>query len=138
MDLAVSPPAAAGVIGPAIDVLAFPPDQAELQRWHQTDTARWVELERRARLAIFLGVGMFLAWAADVGAAFEIGSANGSTYFGVASVPLALTVVLAICWSVALERPDGVCERSRSVSEVTIIELPANRIGGRDSDCTLF
>jgi len=66
-----------------------------LQRWQLSDTRRWIESQRRARVARFLGVGMFLAWAADVGAAFEIGHGDGSTLFGVASVPLALTVVLA-------------------------------------------
>ena len=95
MDLAVRATRTAGANGPSIDVLAFPPNQTELRRWQLRDTGRWVELQRRARVAIFLGVGMFLAWAADVGAAFEIGNADGSTLFGVASVPLALTVVLA-------------------------------------------
>ena len=124
MDLAVSAARVAGANGPAIDVLAFPPDQAELQRWQQSDTRRWVELERRARVAIFLGVGMFLAWAADVGAAFEIGSADGSTLFGVASVPLALTVVLAHLYGQwALERARrGLAKVELRYAEVTIGE----------------
>ena len=56
---------------PSIDVLAFPPDAAELRRWQTLESGRWRELERRARIALFFGAGMFLAWAADVGAAFE-------------------------------------------------------------------
>ena len=94
MDVAIST-ARATVKRRAIDVLAFPPDQAQLQRWQLDDASRWLELERRARVAIFLGAGMFLAWAADVGATFEVGGAGGSTLFGVISMPLALTVVLA-------------------------------------------
>ena len=135
MDLAVSPPRAAGVRAPAIDVLAFPPDQAELQRWQQSDTARWVELERRARLAIFLGVGMFLAWAADVGAAFEIGNADGSTLFGVASVPLALTVVVAHLYGQwALERARrGLAKVALRYAEVTMGEAtPLLELARRD------
>jgi len=121
MDLAVS---AAAANGPAIDVLAFPPDQAELQRFQLSDAKRWLEVERRARVAMFLGVGMFLAWAADVGAAFEIGSADGSTLFGVASVPLALTVVLAHLYGQwALERAGrGLAEVELRYGEVTLRE----------------
>lgn len=81
--------------GPGIDVLAFPPDQAELRRRQTRAAERWRELERRARVALFFGAGMFLAWAADVGAAFEIGHAGGSALFGVASVPIAIVVALA-------------------------------------------
>ena len=119
MDVVVS---AAG--RPDIDVLAFPPDQVELQRWQLTDAKRWLELERRARVAMFLGVGMFLAWAADVGAAFEIGHADGSTLFGVASVPLALTVVLAHLYGQwALERAGrGLSEVELRYGEVTLRE----------------
>ena len=79
---------------PAIDILAFPPDEGELQRWQSREVARWRELERRARVLLFFSIGMFLAWAADVGAAFEIGDA-GSAWFGLASVPLAILVVVA-------------------------------------------
>lgn len=135
MDLAVRPAPAAGLSGPAIDVLAFPPDQAELRRWQQSDTARWVELERRARLAIFLGVGMFLAWAADVGAAFEIGNADGSTLFGVASVPLALTVVVAHLYGQwALERAKrGLGKVALRYAEVTMSEAtPLMELARRD------
>ena len=78
----------------AIDVLAFPPDEAELDRLKGCEAERWRELERRARLAIFFSVGMFLAWAADVGAAFEMDH-SGSTVFGLAAVPMAIVVVLA-------------------------------------------
>jgi hypothetical protein len=78
----------------AIDVLAFPPDARELQQWQSLEATRWHELERRGRVLVFLSIGMFLAWAADVGAAFELGDA-GSAWFGIASVPLAILVVLA-------------------------------------------
>lgn len=124
MDLVVSAPRAARANGPAIDVLAFPPDQAKLQRWQQSDTVPWVQLEWRARVAIFLSVGMFLAWAADVGAAFEIGNADGSTLFGVASVPLALTVVLAHLYGQwALERARrGLAKVGSRYAEVTMGE----------------
>ncbi len=105
MDVAVSTARDAAASTPQIDVLAFPPDQAALQRWQLTESKRWLELERRARVATFLGVGMFLAWAADVGAAFEMGHADGSTLFGVASIPLALIVVVAHLYGQwALER----------------------------------
>jgi len=81
--------------GPDIDVLAFPPDQAELRHLQKRAAERWRELERRARVALFFGAGMFLAWAADVGAAFEIGHAGGSALFGLASIPIAIVVALA-------------------------------------------
>lgn len=85
----------AAAIEPPIDVLSFPPTRAELQRWQLQESKRWRELERRARVALFFGIGMFLAWAADVGAAFEIAGAGGSAFFGVASVPIAIIVVVA-------------------------------------------
>lgn len=78
-----------------IDVLAFPPDQAELRRRYVRATERWIELERRARVALFFGAGMFVAWAIDVGAAFEIQHAGGSEFFGLASVPIAIMVLLS-------------------------------------------
>lgn len=125
MDVAVvSAARAAAATKPAIDVLAFPPDQAELKRWQLSDGRRWLELERRARVATFLGLGMFLAWAADVGAAFEMGNADGSTLFGVASVPLALTVVLAHLYGQwALERAArGLAEVEMRYADVTLRE----------------
>ena len=78
----------------AINVLAFPPDEAELDRRQRREAEPWRELERRARLAIFFSVGMFLAWAADVGAAFEMDQ-SGSTIFGLAALPMAVVIVLA-------------------------------------------
>jgi hypothetical protein len=87
-----------------IDVLAFPPDEAELDRLQGREAERWRELERRARLAIFFSIGMFLAWAADVGAAFEMDH-SGSTIFGLAAVPMAIVIVLAhLAGRWALER----------------------------------
>ena len=45
-----------------IDVLAFPLDARQLRRLQAGEARRWRELERRARIALFIGVGMFLAW----------------------------------------------------------------------------
>ena len=107
-----------------IDVLAFPPDDAELRRRQMHEARRWRELERRARVALFFGAGMFLAWAADVGAAFEIAHASGSALFGAASIPLAVTVVFAHLygqWS--LERAArGMAEVKKRYSDVTLGE----------------
>ena len=107
-----------------IDVLAFPPDSAELQRLQAGEARRWREWEWRARVVLFFGVGMFLAWAADVGAAFETGNAGGSTLFGVASVPLALTVILAHGFGQwALESAArGLTEVDRRYSDLTVKE----------------
>ncbi len=109
-------------IGPPIDVLAFPPTRAELQRWQLRESKRWRELERRARVALFFGVGMFLAWAADVGAAFEIAGAGGSALFGVASVPIAIVVVVAHLYGqFALERSNrGLAEVAQNYADVTL------------------
>lgn len=122
MDVAVSAERAAAF--EPIDVLAFPPDAVELQRRQACEARRWREFERRARIALFLGVGMFLAWAADVGAAFEIAHASGSALFGAASVPLALSVVLAHLYGQwALERAvHGFAEVEQRYSDVTLRE----------------
>jgi hypothetical protein len=108
--------------GPPIDVLAFPPARAELQRWQLRESKRWRELERRARVALFFGVGMFLAWAADVGAAFEIAGVGGSALFGVASVPIAIVVVVAHLYGQwALERSSrGLAELAQRYADVTV------------------
>lgn len=107
-----------------IDVLAFPPDQAELQRWQTLEAEHWRESERRARIVLFFGAGMFLAWAADVGAAFEMSDSGGSTLFGMASVPIAIIVVLAHLygqWS--LDRAGrGLNDVLRHYSDVTLHE----------------
>ncbi len=110
--------------GPPIDVLAFPPDRAQLNQQRTNVEIMWRERERRARVVLFLGAGMFVAWAADVGAAFELAHSGGSTFFGVASVPLALTVVLAhIFGRWALERASrGMTEALRTYSDVTLRE----------------
>ncbi|HVE90421.1 MAG TPA: hypothetical protein VNA44_12060 [Burkholderiaceae bacterium] len=107
-----------------IDVLAFPPSSLELQRRRAFEARRWRELERRARVALFLGVGMFLAWVVDVGAAFEVTSDGGSALFGVISVPLALIVLLAHFYAQwALERSArGFAEIGRLYSDVTVRE----------------
>ena len=107
-----------------IDVLAFPPDAAELQRQQTLEAKRWRELERRARVALFFGAGMFLAWAADVGAAFEVAHASGSALFGAASIPLAVTVVVAHLFGQwALERAArGTADVRQRYSDVTLRE----------------
>jgi hypothetical protein len=107
-----------------IDVLAFPPDDAELRRRQAYETRRWRELERRARIALFLGVGMFLAWAADVGAAFEVAHASGSALFGAVSIPLAITVLLAHLYGQwALERAArGEADVRQRYADVTMRE----------------
>ena len=108
---------------PNIDVLSFPPSEAELRQWQAREAERWVELERRARIALFFGIGMFLAWAADVGAAFELGD-RGSAWFGVASVPLAIIVVLAhVVGRWALDRAArGHADVRRRYADVTLRE----------------
>lgn len=109
---------------PHVDILAFPPDEAELQRCQALEAERWLEVERRARIALFFGIGMFLAWAADVGAAFEIGHDIGSTIYGVASIPLAFVVVLAHVYGRwALERANrGRAEVQQRYADVTVRE----------------
>ena len=123
MDVAVTKPRTAAYEAP-IDVLAFPPDPAELQRRQAREAKRWNALDQRARVALFFGVGMFLAWAADVGAAFEIDNVGGSALFGVASVPLALAVVLAhIYGQWALERARrGLAHVAQRYADVTVRE----------------
>ncbi|MEO8185774.1 MAG: hypothetical protein ABI580_00220 [Burkholderiaceae bacterium] len=122
MDVAVS--AARETAFASIDVLAFPPDTMELQCRQASEARRWRELERRSRIALFFGVGMFLAWAADVGAAFGIAHASGSAWFGAISVPLALIVVLAHVYGQwALERATrGLAEVKERYSDVTVRE----------------
>lgn len=107
-----------------IDVLAFPPDAAELQRQQTMEARCWHELERRARVALFFGAGMFLAWAADVGAAFEIAHESGSALFGAASIPLAVTVVVAHLYGQwAFERAArGAADVKLRYSDVTLRE----------------
>ena len=99
-------------------------DTIELQRRQESEAKRWRELERRARIALFFGVGMFLAWAADVGAAFEMAHESGSALFGAVSVPLALIVVLAHVYGQwALERASrGFAEVEQRYSDVTVRE----------------
>lgn len=114
----------AAAIEPPIDVLAFPPARAELQRWQLREGKRWRELERRARVALFFGVGMFLAWAADVGAAFDIAGNDGSALFGVVSIPIAIVVVVAHLYGQwALERSSrGLAELAQHYADVTLRE----------------
>ena len=83
---------------PAIDVLAFPPDEIELERLRRIDELRRDELERRARIALFISTGMFAAWAADVGAVFAHEQAAASAVFGILSVPLALIIVVSLLY----------------------------------------
>jgi len=108
----------------AIDVLSFPPDQARLDQQRIKEACAWQERERRARVVYFLGAGTFLAWAAGVGAAFDLADSGGSTFFGVAIVPLALIVVTAYVYGRwAIERAvQGVAEVRQQYSDVTLRE----------------
>jgi len=88
-----------------IDVLAFPPNRTQLSQQRTNEEGAWRERARRARIVLFLGAGMFVTWAADVGAALQLAHSGGSTFFGVACVPLALIVVMAHLYGQwALER----------------------------------
>lgn len=121
---------------PGIDVLAFPPDHAELGRRQARETDHWREVERRARVALFFGIGMFVAWAADVGAAFEIQHAGGSELFGMASVPIAIVVALAYLYARwGLERASrGRAEVQRRYADVVLREAePLLELARRDA-----
>jgi hypothetical protein len=83
---------------PVIDVLAFPPEETELERLRRIDDLRREELERRARLALFVSTGMFAAWAADVGAVFVHEQTATSAVFGLLSVPLAVIIVISLLY----------------------------------------
>ena len=76
-----------------IDVLAFPPDTGALDQIRGARLARADELERKARLAWFVSVALFLTWVADVAAVFEHDSGVLPAAFGVASLALAATIV---------------------------------------------
>jgi hypothetical protein len=78
-----------------IDVLAFPPDKMALDELRVAQLARCRRLEQRARVALFVSIGLALAWAADVGAAFESRPGVLTLGFGVASLALALAVCAA-------------------------------------------
>jgi hypothetical protein len=78
-----------------IDVLAFPPDPLQLESLRVAELARSRNLEQRRRVALFVGLGLALAWAADVGAAID---ARGSAHpfaFAIASVVLAIAIFAA-------------------------------------------
>lgn len=75
----------------ALDVLSFPPDAATLDRWRASELAANESVERRGRVALFLSIGLFFAWVADVGATFS--HVDASAAFGVASVVLAIVIV---------------------------------------------
>jgi hypothetical protein len=77
-----------------IDVLAFPPDVSALEQMRQVRLARCGELERRARLSWFVSVAFFMTWVADVAAVFEHDSGLLPAAFGVASLALAVTIVV--------------------------------------------
>src|SRR5512134_549134 len=92
---------------PAIDVLAFPPDEVELERRRRIDELRSDEFERRSRIALFISVGMFAAWAADVGAVFAHGQSAATAVYGLLSVPLAVIIVVSLLYGRwALARSD--------------------------------
>ncbi len=78
-----------------IDVLAFPPDVSALEQMREVRLARCSELERRARLAWFVSVALFMTWVADVAAVFEHDSGVLPAAFGLASLALAVAIVAA-------------------------------------------
>jgi hypothetical protein len=80
------------VIG--IDVLAFPPDAAALEDMRISELDESTELARRARVATFLGVGLMLAWVADVAAVFQHASGSPAPW-GFLSLVLATLIVFA-------------------------------------------
>lgn len=117
---------------PAIDVLAFPPPEIELERLRRIDALRSDELERRARLALFISAGMFTAWAADVGAVFAHEQTVASAVFGILSVPLAVIVVVSLLYGRwALARSEHARQvlklhaAVRSVDSDALLELAA-------------
>jgi hypothetical protein len=90
LSMALRPPGARSAAH-SIDVLDFPPDVATLDRWQREDIGATLERERRARIALFVSVGLFFAWVADVGATFE--ATDYSPFYGIASVLLAVIIV---------------------------------------------
>ena len=78
-----------------IDVLAFPPDTNVLDQMRRVRIERCHEIERRARLALFVGVTLFLTWVADVAAVFEHPTGVMPAAFGVASLALAVAIAVA-------------------------------------------
>ncbi len=78
-----------------IDVLSFPPDERALDALRTVRLERCRRLEERGRLALFISLGLFLAWAADVGAAFESAAGALPMAFGLASVVLAVSIAAA-------------------------------------------
>jgi hypothetical protein len=117
---------------PAIDVLAFPPDEIELERLRRIDELRSDELERRSRIALFISVGMFAAWAADVGAVFAHGQGPASAVYGMLSVPLAVIIVVSLLYGRwALARSEQARQALklhaavRAVDSASLLELAA-------------
>ena len=77
-----------------IDVLSFPPDESALELMRTAaleDSARQAHL---GKVASFVGVGLMLAWVADVAAVLESQSAH-SPVLGVFSLVLATLIVTA-------------------------------------------
>jgi len=118
---------------PAIDVLAFPPEEMELERLRRIDELRSDELERRSRIALFISVGMFAAWAADVSAVFAHGQSPASAVYGVLSVPLAVIIVVSLLYGRwALARSEQARQALklhaavRAADSATLLELAAH------------
>jgi hypothetical protein len=78
-----------------IDVLAFPPTSAALAAMRARLLARAARIERQARVARFVSVGLFLGWIADIAAAFAPAPASKVAPFAAASIVLALLVLVA-------------------------------------------
>jgi hypothetical protein len=78
-----------------IDVLAFPPTPAALAAMRARALVHAERIERQARVARFVAVGLFLGWIADIAAAFAPAPASQVAAFAVASIVLALLVLVA-------------------------------------------
>lgn len=79
-----------------IDVLAFPPDAVALDAMRAARITRAAEFQRRARVASFVSITLFLTWVADVAAVFERHHSGAvPATLGVASLVLAVIIVAA-------------------------------------------
>ncbi|HTN49877.1 MAG TPA: hypothetical protein VMK32_10635 [Burkholderiaceae bacterium] len=106
-----------------IDVLAFPPDAAALDRMCADERAAAADSERRARIAAFVAAGLMLAWVADVAAVFKHGQ-SGPAALGVLSLALAVLIVAA---HVVAHRLHARAERIRRRAERRFAPLRAQQ-----------
>jgi hypothetical protein len=78
-----------------IDVLAFPPDAAALETMKRAALADCDWTDRHGRIALFVGVSLFITWVADVAAVFRHPAGPMPVAFGVGSLLLAGLIVAA-------------------------------------------